>query len=268
MKANQTGRENRIAALGSDAQWRTAAISKLLVCRLAGKDTPERRQQSLEAVQRLTRGDHYATLGLAGVAQYSSDEALSAVAGATGCSIDWGMRLLGSCISPEATLNGLIGAAKRISRTLSSGGLFALGTGHPGTLLAYYIALARLIREKGGEILIQRYEGRAGQLMVDFVEGVGVVTDRHSLFHVHETDAMDLILENSSQSPGLALVDHGFAGSAISRSVPTVAIMDTNDPAIAIAGRSGKDITIIPMDDSLPSSAYLPAIDIIRDLLA
>lgn len=268
MKATQTDRERRIAALGSDAHWRTAAISKILVARLEGRDTADRRQHNLEVLQRWARGDRYATFGIEGVEKYNSEEALHLMAEATGCSAEMGIRLLGSCISPEATLNGLIGAAQRISRTLSSGGLFTLGTGHPGALLTYYVELARLIREKGGEILTQNYEGRAGQLYVDFVEGVAVVTDRRSLFHVHETDAMDLILENSSRSPDLALADHGFAASAINRGLPTVAIMDTNDPGIAIAPRLGKDVTIIPMDDSRPSSAYLAAVGILQDLLA
>jgi len=50
--------------------------------------------------------------------------------------------------------------------------------------------------------------------------------------------------------------DHGFAGAAVSRGIPVIAFMDTNDTAIAIARARGWDITLIPLDDGRRPDAY------------
>jgi hypothetical protein len=64
----------------------------------------------------------------------------------------------------------------------------------------------------------------------------------------------------------LAVVDHGFAGGAITAGLPTITVMDTNDPAPAVAKQQGANLIIIPMDDNRPPSAYLPIVNTIRDL--
>jgi hypothetical protein len=57
----------------------------------------------------------------------------------------------------------------------------------------------------------------------------------------------------------MVLGDHGFAGAAIARGIPTIAIMDINDHALAIAAAEGKDVTVIPLDDNRPPRTYEPA---------
>ena len=46
---------------------------------------------------------------------------------------------------------------------------------------------------------------------------------------------MELLLEEADKPPDLVVADHGFAGEAINRDIPTVAVMDTNDPGLAVA---------------------------------
>jgi hypothetical protein len=62
----------------------------------------------------------------------------------------------------------------------------------------------------------------------------------------------------------LVVADHGFAGAAIASGIPTVAVMDTNDPALAVAARRGADLTIVPMDDNRPQNSYASALGVLK----
>ena len=62
----------------------------------------------------------------------------------------------------------------------------------------------------------------------------------------------------------LVVADHGFAGAAIAAGVPTIAVMDTNDPAFAVVAGRGADVTVVPMDDNRPLNVYSTALDVVR----
>jgi hypothetical protein len=62
----------------------------------------------------------------------------------------------------------------------------------------------------------------------------------------------------------LVVADHGFAGAAIVRGIPTVAIMDTNDPALAVVTLRGADLTVVPMDDNRPLGSYAAALRVLK----
>src|SRR5680860_327355 len=145
------------------------------------------------------------------------------------------------------------------------GGRFLLGTGHPGSLLLFYIERARLIRAWGGEV---RQPARGASVPpnheLGYIDGVAVTTDRASLMHTHGHRAMDVMIEQSAQVD-LVIADHGYAGAAINANVPVIAVMDTNDPALALAHRQGAGVLIIPMDDNRPLNAYMPVVQTIRD---
>jgi hypothetical protein len=61
----------------------------------------------------------------------------------------------------------------------------------------------------------------------------------------------------------LVVADHGFAGAAVAAGIPTVAIMDTNDPALAVVARRGADLTVVPMDDNRPLNSYASALEVL-----
>ena len=82
--------------------------------------------------------------------------------------------------------------------------------------------------------------------------------------HSHGHRAMDMMIEQASRVD-LVVADHGYAGAAINAGIPVIALMDTNDPALALAHRLGADVLIIPMDDNRPLGAYLPIIETIRE---
>jgi hypothetical protein len=60
------------------------------------------------------------------------------------------------------------------------------------------------------------------------------------------------------------VADHGFAGAAVAAGIPAVAIMDTNDPALAVVARRGADLTVVPLDDNRPLGSYAPALEVLK----
>ncbi|MEA2497886.1 MAG: hypothetical protein QOH26_291, partial [Actinomycetota bacterium] len=109
--------------------------------------------------------------------------------------------------------------------------------------------------------------GRGRHEEIRYVGGVGCLADWGNLKHTHSAHAMEALLE-ISEWPDLVLGDHGFAGAAIERDIPTIAVMDINDPALAIAWGEGKDVTIIPMDDNRPPHLYEPSWRLFEQILA
>jgi hypothetical protein len=90
-----------------------------------------------------------------------------------------------------------------------------------------------------------------GQVL-DAVGLVGVVSDGASLLHHHATRAAEAVLESADVA--LLFGDHGWAGAAINAGVPCVAIMDTNDPGLALAHALGvPGLDIVPCGDNSPN---------------
>ena len=247
--------------------WRAAALRRIEAAHVAGHDTHHSREMNLEAIRGLLHGDPAYTLGIACVERVAFKEALAAVASVTGYSPDPDVTSGGGYIAPTATLRGLEEAARRIADVAERGGRFLVATGHPGSLLLYCTELARLIRSRGGEVA----EPARGvwvppNLTLDYVGGVAVMTDGRSLPHTHDYRAMELMLEGT-EHVDLVIGDHGYVGAAINAGIPVVALLDTNDPVPAVARRLGADVTIIPADDNLPPSSYLPLTELLRELM-
>jgi hypothetical protein len=168
------------------------------------------------------------------------------------------------CIDPARTAAGLLEAGGRIRAVAAEGGSFIFATGHPGALLTYYLGLAAWVEELGGEVLTARTEGRYKRdSILDWVGPVGVLGDGASLLHTHDADPMrDLMRELDGID--LVVADHGFAGAAIIANIPTVAVMDTNDPALAVVARRGADVTVVPVDDNRPQGSYAAALRVLK----
>lgn len=246
------------------AELREEALNLIRDNRLAGKDTRHSRATNLHAIKELVQGHPHYTFGIKGVESFSEQEVLNSISAITKCSNDPNYTVGGGYISPESTLKGLEMGAKLIASSARQGGRFVVATGHPGSLLLYYIDMVRLIREWGGEVVeVGRGAFVPPNFDLDYVEGVAVVSDRASIFHTHDTAAMEIILRDSGPID-LVVADHGFAGAAVNARIPVVGIVDTNDPALAVAKQMGASVVIIPMDDNRPLSAYLVASDIIR----
>lgn len=244
---------------------RERALRRIEEVHVAGRDTRHNRAANLQAIRSVVEGDPHYTWDIKGVERFSSDEILEAISSVTGCSRDPTVTTGGGYISPSATLRGLEAAAGSIASTARVGGRFLLGTGHPGSLLLFYIRLAGLIRSWGGVVLEPALGVQVPpNLDLAYFDGVAATTDRASLLHSHGHAAMDQMIAEAGQVD-LVIADHGYASGAIEAGLPVIAIMDTNDPALALAREIGANLTIIPMDDNRPPSCYLPILETIRE---
>ncbi len=232
---------------------------------MAGTSTSHGAEDNLYKINLLLEHDDSTAFGmeylLPGV---SFEEAYEAVAYRLGYPPDAEETPGRGCIDPARTAASLLEAAERIQAIAGAGGRIAFGTGHPGALLVYYLGLARWVEDLGGEVLTTEVRGRDERdLPLDWAGPVAVMGDGASLLHTHDPGPMRRVLRQAG-ALDLVVADHGFAGAAIAAGIPTVAIMDTNDPALAVVARRGADVTVIPMDDNRPLNSYAAALEVLK----
>ena len=261
-------------AMGLDEQVIERRLTKL---RLAGPDLSHTRLNNLDAVRRMVEGDPYTTFGIKQVVGHieemglGTEEALKVVAGFTKCSQDIAYTEGRGYISPHSTIKGLKATANALRKVASQGGRVVFATGHPGAMLEYYAALAALTRRLGGRVLelargqvVEQGPDRDQIQVVDSTNGVAFLSDTCGTLHTHDSLPMSLMLDDAEAPPDLVLADHGFAGEAINRGIPTVAVMDTNDPGLALAKSLGANVILVPMNDNRPNVVTREAAEIVE----
>jgi len=240
------------------------AREQLLAAGITGPHQSHSRANNLEKIRASLAGDPEATFGLSGLDRYQVHEILGFVAEVTGCSPDIELRDGYDTIDPDRTVSTIVAAGRRLGRAAAEGALLLAATGHPTGMLEHHIHVVAAYRRAGGKVLRLREEesldiGRSGRHSeVRYVGGVGCLADWGTLRHTHSPAAMEALLEDGAW-PDLVLGDHGFAGAAIEREITTVAVMDINDPPLAVAAAEQRDVTIIPMDDNRAPRRYEPA---------
>src|SRR5215218_1771617 len=239
---------------------------QLLAATVAGTNTSHGAENNLYKINLLLEGDSDYTFGMEGLLRgVSFEEAYAAVADRIGRLPDREENPGRGCIDPARTAAGLLEAGGRIRAVAEAGGSFVFATGHPGAMLIYYLGLARWVEEQGGEVLTAETGGSYGRgVPFDWVGPVGALSDGASLFHTHSADPMRDVLRELD-APDLVVADHGFAGAAIASGIPAVAIMDTNDPALAVVAGRGADLTVVPMDDNRPQNSYVVALEVLKE---
>lgn len=247
-----------------DSRWRERTLENLLTSKISGA-TQHSREKNLQAIYGLSQGDPFYTFGIKGVQNFPQGEILKSIASVTKCSPDIHKKTGSGYISPEATLEGLIEAAQEIGRSIGKKRSIFLGTGHPGGLLFFYQEIAKLIQENGGDIITPSWGVKINSLRIDYLKGVAVLSDGCSIIHTHDFAPMEVILEKGRKID-LVLADHGFAGAAVNHNLPVIAIIDTNDPALAMAKKLQKNLILVPMDDNALSLCYQPVIKILKEL--
>ena len=245
----------------------------LISAGITGPHASHSREGNLRKIHTLLDGEEpEATFGLSGTDRYSAAEVLGFMADLTGCSADIADLTCADGIDPDRTMEGLVAAARRLRDEAKKGSSLLTATGHPTGMLEFYIRLSdAFIRAGGKEVRLREGEqlpiGRTGRKReVRYVGGVGCVADWGSLKHTHSAAAMEALLE-SGPWPDLVLGDHGFAGAALERGIPAIAIMDINDHALAIAHAEKKDVTIVPLDDNRPPRLYEPALTLMESVI-
>ena len=251
------------------------ARDALVAAGIAGPHQSHSRQNNISKIAALLEGDEDASFGLSDAASFSAEEVLSWLAELTGCSTDIADVAGCDVMDPERTVAGIVRAARRLAREAAAGSTLLIATGHPTGMLEHHIRVADAYRRAGGKILHLREEeklrfGRRDS-EVRYIGGVACFADWGALRHTHSSIPMEALLE-AEPWPDIVFGDHGFAGAAIERGIPTIGIMDINDHALAVAwatrgGSEAKDVLIIPMDDNRPPRLYEPSWMLFEDIL-
>ena len=239
------------------------ARAALVAAGITGPHRSHSRTNNLSKITTMIEGDVDGSFGLSGLDRYSAGEVLSFLAELTGCSPEVLDREGYDTIDPDLTVDALARAGRRLREAARQGASLLAVTGHPTGMLEHHIHVVEAYRAAGGKILQLREEenldiGKARHVEVRYIGGVGCLADWGSLKHTHSAAAMEALLA-AQPWPDIVLGDHGFAGAAIERGIPTIAVMDINDPALAVAWAEKRDVLIVPMDDNRPPRNYEPA---------
>jgi len=251
----------------------------LIKLRLAGPELSHTRKNNVEAVRRMVDGDPYATFGIKRVVEYvqsadlEAEEALKIVSNITKCSQDISYTEGRGYISPSSTIKGLKATAATIRRVAAEGGSVLFATGHPGAMIDYYTELGYLVRRLGGRVadlakgqIVTQGQDMDHVKVVDSVNSIAFLSDTCAALHTHDSRPMEMILDDATKLPDLVVADHGFAGEAINRDILTIAVMDTNDPGLAIAKKLGANVVIVPMNDNRPNVVTREAADLVKQM--
>jgi hypothetical protein len=247
------------------------ARAELLRAGITGPNQSHSRRNVVGKIHGLLGAEPEETFGISDLGTYTHEEVLGFMSELTGCWSD-----LGDCegydqIDPDKTMEGIERAGHRLAEGAAKGETLLCATGHPTGLLEHHIHVVEAYRRAGGKVLRLR---EAENLMIRrgkhreirYVDSVGCLADWGNLQHTHSSAPMEAVLEGG-QWPDLVLGDHGFAGAAIERGIPTIAVMDINDIALAIAAAQGRDVIIIPMDDNRLPYSYEPSWQLISQII-
>ena len=238
--------------------------SRLEQAGITGTHRSHRRSGTIQKIDKLIAGDPDATFGLSGLEAFTAPQVFAAMAELTGCPDDMEDLSCEDRIDPDLTIAGIVAGAERLRDFARRGATALVVTGHPTGMLEHHIRVVDQYTAAGGKILRLREDeglsigGRGRTREVRYTGGVGCLADWGQLLHTHKSDAMEALLE-AQPWPDVVLGDHGFAGAAIERGIPTVAVMDINDHALAVAHAQGRDVTIVPMDDNRLPHLYEPS---------
>lgn len=232
---------------------------------ITGRHRSHERSSSIRKVEQLASGaDEDARFGLSGIEGLPAPEIFDAMVALTGCPADFSDVGCEDWIDPDLTVAGIVAAAERLRDYARKGATLLVTTGHPTGMLEHHIRVIDQYTAAGGKILRLREDealpiGSKGRTReIRYTGGVGCLADWGQLLHTHSPAAMEVLLD-SEPWPDVVLADHGFAGAAIERGIPTVAVMDINDHALAVAHAQGRDVTIVPMDDNRLPYLYEPS---------
>ncbi len=245
----------------------------LLEAGITGPHRSHSRTSTLGKIEPLIEGDPDKTFGLSRMDEFSPSEVLGFMAKLTGCPADIEC-LDDDSIDPDLTIAGIVAAAERLRDHAATGGSLLVATGHPTGMLEHNVRIVDAFVAAGGKIVRPREEQQIAfkhkpnrHFEVRYTGGVACLADWGQLKHTHLSEAMEAMLEERPW-PEMVFADHGFAGAAIERGIPTIAVMDINDHALAVAWGQGRDVTVVPMDDNRPPRLYEPSWRLFEQIIA
>lgn len=213
----------------------------------------------------LVAGEPRVTFGLGSLLPTSVEEVIGALRTLTRWDFpaEGGSRGERCWVDPRAVVELASDAAIRLAEACARRERVLFATGHPAGPIVLYAELAREMAARGAEVLrfaeeepfpSQLYGERAH---IRYVGDVACVSAGGELLHTHSAAPMEYLLDTGPM-PDLVVGDHGFAGVGLARGADAVAMVDTNDPALALAWARGLPIRPIVCDDNRTPSAYDP----------
>ena len=247
------------------------ARAELIAAGITGPHQSHSRDNVVKKIRSLLGPEPDETFGISDLGAYGDSEVLGFLADITGC---W--RDVQDCegydqIDPDKTIEGIVAMGNLVRDAAIRGATLVCATGHPTGMLECYMRIVQSFRRAGGKVLRPReredipWKGSKIR-QITYVGGVGMWSDWGNLLHTHSAHPMEAMLTGTTW-PDLVLGDHGFAGAAIERGIPTIAIMDINDIAFAIASARGHDVTLVPLDDNRPPAFYEPVWTLVEEIL-
>ncbi len=238
------------------------AKEALVAAGITGPHKSHSRHNAITNIRALVAGDPDKLFGMLTPTDHTPSDVLGFLAEMTGCSPDIEDTDGSDTIDPDLTVRAIVAAARRLTELAAQGARMCIVTGHPTGLLEHHIHVARAYAAAGGTVMRlaedRRFSFGRGRAEVRYTAGVGCYADGASLVHTHAPDCMEAML-GVGPYPDLVFGDHGFAGAAISCGIPAIAVMDINDPALAVAHAENRDVTVIPMDDNRLPRSYRPS---------
>ncbi len=190
-------------------------------------------------------------------------------------------------IDPDLTLAGIEHHRQALATVARTKGRVLCATGHPTCLQVHYAPLLAALANRGCRVLTpaaeqqlpSTYEPKVRDIRmprVRYYAGVAMLSTGANLYHTHRPDLMvamlaalagvqppphptdAVTLPDLHEHVDLVIADHGLAGAAIARGLPTISIADVNDVALPYAQHQGRTDGVLCVDDNLAPHLYGP----------
>lgn len=252
------------------------SLAELLVAARIAGNVGTSRQDNLRNYARMAAGWPDYDFGLALRRPWTAEQVLAVMARRVGVDPDPTYLEGPDRIDPRLTVAALQVWRDRLAKAAAGHERVLLATGHPTGVLAVHLPIAAALRAAGCEVLVpdpidlswpwesNRDRARDRPRHVRCVAGVHLLAAGGELLHTHRPEPMRAVLTALAYPPDLVVADHGWAGAAAQAGIETLALADSNDPALFVAQPEGHPLVTVPLDDNVLPHRYDP---IVRSLL-
>lgn len=230
------------------------------------------RHENLRNIGRMLADHDEYWFGLVRARTWTADDVLAVVARRAGIDPEPSRVDGADRIDPDLTIAQLDRWRDRLAKAAAGHERVLFATGHPTGVLALHVQIAAGLRRAGCEVLVPATDWswpwethdswtRRRPRHVRCVAGVHVLAAGGELLHTHRPEpGQALLAALGDEPPDLVIADHGWAGAGAQAGVDTLALADSNDPALFVAEEEGLPVVTVPLDDNVPPQHYDPLV--------